>query len=267
VAEPDVREPSWPRVLRSPWTLAWIVVALAGVFAAAVIRPDTSGVTLPVAVAVFLGIVAAEWLSLDFEFRRHGFSCSASELAFVIALVELGGTWTVLIRAAAFGTVLVLQRFSAPKVLFNVAVAAIEVCVAVAVLQILPPGGIDEPATWLSYLLAIVTATSVGALLIAGAVVATQGYPGRTLWTSLFIPVVLVGPASVLVGDPPADRGHSVGVAADRSAGPGAGVALPTVRRGDPRRADAGAGLRLRPAGGAGHHRRRRRPADRPGAP
>ena len=95
-----------------------------GVFAAAVIRPDTSGVTLPVAVAVFLGIVAAEWLGLDFEFRRHGFSCSASELAFVIALVELGGMWTVLIRAAAFGTVLVLQRFSAPKVLFNVGVAA-----------------------------------------------------------------------------------------------------------------------------------------------
>jgi diguanylate cyclase (GGDEF)-like protein len=200
VAEPIGRGPSWPRIVRSPWALAWLGLALAAVVAAAVLERDVRPVSPLLAVALFLGIVAAEWVSLDFEFRRHGFSCSASELAFLIALVELGATWTVLIRAAGFGTVLVIQRFSAPKILFNVAVAAIEVCVAFAVLRVLPPDGITEPTTWISYLLAIVTATSVGALLIAGAVVATQGYPGRTLWTSLFIPVLLVGPASVLVG-------------------------------------------------------------------
>ena len=37
-------------------------------------------------------------------------------------------------------------------------------------------------------------------LLFAAAITATQGYPGRSLWTSLLVPVLLVGPVAVLVG-------------------------------------------------------------------
>ena len=91
---------------------------------------------------VFFAFVAAESIALHFEIRRQSFDCSASELAFVVALVELGGVWTAVARVAAVGLVLAVQHLPPAKILFNVAAAAIEVCVAVAVLRVLPVGDI-----------------------------------------------------------------------------------------------------------------------------
>ena len=150
--------------------------------------------------AVLLGLVAAESFTVDFEFRKQGFTWSPSELAFVMALVAVGGAWTAVARAAAIGVVVVTQGYSRPKAAFNVSVAVLEVCAAVAVLRVLPVGSISSPATWLSYLVAVVAASLLGAVLIAAAISATEGYPGRALWTTLLVPVLLVGPVSVVVG-------------------------------------------------------------------
>ena len=162
--------------------------------------PSSTGQPRGLLAAVFLAIVAAEWLSLDFEFRRHAFSCSASELAFVIALIELGGTWTAPDpggrRRHRAGPAAV-QRAEGPLQRRDGRHRGVR---GGGRAPAPPSGGVDEPLTWVAYLVAVVAATSVGAGLIAGAVGATQGYPGRALWTSLFIPVLLVGPASVLVG-------------------------------------------------------------------
>ena len=117
-----------------------------------------------------------------------------------MALVAVGGAWTAVARAVAVGIAVAVQGYPRPKVAFNVCVVVLEVCAAVGVLRLLPPGDISEPATWLAYLLAVLVGSSLGAALIAAAITATQGYPGRTLWTSLFVPVLLVGPVSVLVG-------------------------------------------------------------------
>ncbi|MGY1761135.1 putative bifunctional diguanylate cyclase/phosphodiesterase [Geodermatophilus sp. SYSU D00779] len=151
-------------------------------------------------VVVFVGMVAAEVFSLQFEFRGQGVAWSASELALVVALVEIGGTWAALARGAAVGAVLVAQRYPAAKGTFNVGMSVLEACVAVVVLDLVPVGPISSPATWLSYLVAIFAANAVGALCLAAAITLTQGYPGRAIWTSLFIPVVLVSPMAVVVG-------------------------------------------------------------------
>jgi diguanylate cyclase (GGDEF)-like protein len=145
-------------------------------------------------------MVAAEVFSVQFEFRGQGVAWSASELALVVALVEIGGTWAALARGAAVGAVLVAQRYPAAKGTFNVGMSVLEACVAVVVLDLVPVGPISSPATWLTYLVAIFAANVVGALCLAAAITLTQGYPGRALWASLLIPVVLVSPMAVVVG-------------------------------------------------------------------
>src|SRR3712207_1266633 len=134
MAEQDVRAPHRPLTSRSPWTVAWVGVALAVPVAVALLSSHSRDVDVWLVLAMFLGLVAAESINLQFEFRRQTFSSSASEVAFVIALVEVGGAWTAVARAAAVATVLYAQQFPRPKLLYNVAVAIIEVGVAVAIL-------------------------------------------------------------------------------------------------------------------------------------
>jgi diguanylate cyclase (GGDEF)-like protein len=200
VAEYDDRAPNRPVHLSSPWTVAWLGLAVAIPTALWTLLPDAGPVSLPLLLAVLLGLVAAESFTVHFEFRKQGFTWSPSELAFVMALVAVGGAWTAVARGAAIGAVVLTQGYSRPKAAFNVSVAVLETCAAVAVLRVLPVGDISLPATWLSYLVAVVAASLLGAALIAAAITATEGYPGRTLWTTLLVPVLLVGPVSVVVG-------------------------------------------------------------------
>jgi hypothetical protein len=79
-------------------------------------------------------------------------------------------------------------------------VVVTEVCVAVLVLRALPLEGIHAPATWLSFLFAIFAANLTGAVMIAAAIILSQGYPGRALWTTMFVPALMVQPVAVVVG-------------------------------------------------------------------
>ncbi len=200
MAELDDRAPKWPLRFRSPWTVAWISVAVAAPTALWVLLPGAEPVNVPLVLAVTVALVAAESFPIHFEFRKQSLTWSPGELAFVLALVAVGGAWTAFARAAAIGVVTVASGYSRPKALFSVSVAVIEVCAAVAVLRVLPVGPIAAPTTWLAYLLAVVAASLLGAVLVAGAITATQGYPGRALWTTLLVPILLVGPVSVVVG-------------------------------------------------------------------
>jgi hypothetical protein len=103
-------------------------------------------------------------------------------------------------RAAAVGVALLAQRFPRPKIFFNIGVVVTEVCVAVLVLRALPLEGIHAPATWLSFLFAIFAANLTGAVMIAAAIILSQGYPGRALWTTMFVPALMVQPVAVVVG-------------------------------------------------------------------
>ncbi|WP_456599613.1 putative bifunctional diguanylate cyclase/phosphodiesterase [Blastococcus sp. SYSU DS0616] len=167
---------------------------------AAVLAREPLAVDGRVLVAVLLAAMLAEWVNVHVEFRRHSFVNSASEVAFVIALLVVGGVWTAVTRALAVGTVLAIQRYPRPKIVFNVAVAVIDSAVAIGVLELLPAGDIRDPLTWASCLLAVFAANVVGAGMVAGAITLTQGYPGRSVWTSLFVPVVVVQPLAVVIG-------------------------------------------------------------------
>jgi diguanylate cyclase (GGDEF)-like protein len=186
--------------LPNPWTPAWLATGMAVLLSALVLGPPRLHVSPWTVVAVVIGIAVAESLTLQFEFRKQTFQWTASELALVVALVTLGGTWATAGRAAVVGAVLVFQGFARAKVLFNVAIAVIEVVVAVAVLHQFPHDDLTSPATWLVYVVAVLAGDVVGALLVALAITASQGYPGRLLWTRLFVPLTFVGPLSVAVG-------------------------------------------------------------------
>ncbi|SET81262.1 putative bifunctional diguanylate cyclase/phosphodiesterase [Geodermatophilus poikilotrophus] len=194
-----------PDARRRPIRLTPWGIALLGVGVVLPIAAWTLGWPLaPVSVVAFLAMVVAlavaESVNVNFEFRRHGVSSTTSEAAVVVALVVLGPWWTAVARALAMGGTCALQRFPPAKTVFNVAVAVLEVCVATLVLRLLPADEISSPVTWLCYLVAVVTATFIGGLMTVVAIVATQGYPGRVVWTILLLPLVSVVPISVLVG-------------------------------------------------------------------
>ncbi len=200
VAQRDSAEQARPPVLRSAWLPTWLGLPLVLPLALVVLPRHVESVHPALLVAIVVGMAAAESLNVQFEFRKQGFQWTASELAFVIALVMVGGAWTALARGVAVGAVLAMQGLPRAKVAFNVAVAVAEVTVAVAVLEYLPTDEIDDPRTWVSYVVAVFAGNLVGLLLCALAITATQGYPGRLLWTRLFVPIVVVGPLSVIIG-------------------------------------------------------------------
>jgi diguanylate cyclase (GGDEF)-like protein len=199
VAEQNDRMPIRPLRL-SPWTVAGMGLAVAVPVSLWVLVPLAGPVDPLTLVAVFIGLVSAESFNVDFEFRKQGFSWSASELAFVMALAAVGGAWTAVAWAFAVGLVSLAQGYPRAKAVFNATVVVLEVCAAVAVLRVLPVGDISQPSVWVSYLLAVLTGSLLGVALIAAAITATQGYPGRTLWASIFVPVLMLGPVSVVVG-------------------------------------------------------------------
>ncbi|MBN1094013.1 GGDEF domain-containing protein [Blastococcus sp. TML/M2B] len=197
--EQDVRATPRP-AFRAPSTVAVLGVLLAAPVMLVVLLTQPLAVSLPALAVVFLAMLAAESIHLHVEFRRQAVSVSASELAIVVALVEVGGAWAVIARAVAVAAVLLVQRFPRPQGIYTVAVAVLEVCAAVAVLSVLPVGELTSPGSWISYVVAILVADVLGAVLVAGAIITTQGHPGRSLWASLLIPVFVIGPVAVIVG-------------------------------------------------------------------
>ena len=186
--------------LLGPSVVAWLGLGLAAAVALVVLPMRLDAVSPFLVLGVLGGLVLTECYNLHFEFRRQTIYLSATELAFVVALLEIGPTWTALTRALAVAGVCLAQRISPSKVVFNTAVSVVEVCVAVVVLEVLPLGEVASPATWMACLLSVVAATLVGGGLIRLAIVATQGYPGRALWTSLLLTTVTVTPMAVLAG-------------------------------------------------------------------
>ncbi|WP_169063959.1 putative bifunctional diguanylate cyclase/phosphodiesterase [Geodermatophilus dictyosporus] len=196
----DPPAPRWPVASLGPATIGWLSVLVA-LAAASLALPTRFEPASPLVVLVVLGaFVLAESANMHVEFRRQSVVVSASELVFVIALVEVGPTWTALTRAVAVGGVCAVQRYSPAKSLTNTALAVVEVAVAVAVLRLFPVGDVTEPATWLAHLVAIVVATIVGGGLIRLAIIATQGYTGPELWWSVLLPAATVTPMAVLSG-------------------------------------------------------------------
>jgi diguanylate cyclase (GGDEF)-like protein len=200
VAVQDAPRKRWPVASLGLASIGWVSVLIA-LPVAVLFLPALFAPTSPLVLLVVLGaFVVAESANMHVEFRRQSVVVSASELVFVISLVEAGPTWTALMRALAVGGVCVAQRYSPAKAVTNTALAVIEVAVAVAVLGVLPVGEVTEPATWFSHLVAIMVATIIGGGLIRLAIIATQGFVGHQLWSSVLLAAFTVTPMAVVSG-------------------------------------------------------------------
>jgi diguanylate cyclase (GGDEF)-like protein len=199
LAEPSVPEPQGTHLLRRPWTIA----VLGGVVAVGFALPTLPGAwSTPPAwavLALFATFLLTESVQLELEFRRQTFAISPSELALVVALVEIGGVWTAVARVAAVAIVLARQSLPLPKAAFNLALTVAEVCAAVLVLSWLPDLDMDDPLNWLSLVLALLAASCVSILLTSAAISLAGGFPG---WKMLLcaMPALAVAPLSVVVG-------------------------------------------------------------------
>jgi hypothetical protein len=81
VAEQIAEAAPGPLPLRNPWLLAALGIALAAALSMLLFGPGIADVNPFSVLAVVLALMAAEWFSLHFEFRRQSYSASASELS------------------------------------------------------------------------------------------------------------------------------------------------------------------------------------------
>ncbi|WP_249522467.1 putative bifunctional diguanylate cyclase/phosphodiesterase [Modestobacter marinus] len=140
-----------------------------------------------------------ESVQFDVEFRKQTISLSPTEIAVVVGLLEVGGLWTAVTRVAAVVIVESWQRYPAPKVLFNAALAVAELSAALAVLTLLPPLDVTDPIAWLSLMIAVLVTGIVSMVGVGAAVSLTEGFPGWSFFTAA-VPNLVLGPVSVVIG-------------------------------------------------------------------
>ncbi|SNR97672.1 diguanylate cyclase/phosphodiesterase [Geodermatophilus pulveris] len=198
----DPREKTALRLssLRQPGMVAAGAAALALPFVVFLLHGTPGRFQLLAVAALVAAFFVSESVTLDIEARSHAFQCTVSEVVLVVALVEMGGTWTALAWGTATFLINVRDRVSLAKTVVNVAVGVVQVGVAVALLRWLPAGDLADPLTWVAYMLAIIPATATGTLIVVAAITITQGYPGFSMLARLFVPVLVVYPVSVVVG-------------------------------------------------------------------
>ncbi|MCZ2827964.1 bifunctional diguanylate cyclase/phosphodiesterase [Modestobacter sp. VKM Ac-2986] len=148
--------------------------------------------------ALFVAFLVTEAVHLDIELRRQTISASPTELAVVVGLLEVGGFWTAVARVVAFVLVMGLQGNPPAKLVFNSALAVIEISAALAVLSLLPPLSIDQPVSWLSLTLATLVIWVVSVIGVGAAITLTEGFPGWRFW-AVALPNAVVSPLCVAV--------------------------------------------------------------------
>ena len=77
--------------MRSPWLVTLMGLALAVPAVMVLVSVHSPSTSVLAVLAVLVVAIAAESVNVHVEFRRQSFHSSASELAFVIALLEVGG--------------------------------------------------------------------------------------------------------------------------------------------------------------------------------
>ncbi|WP_222271781.1 diguanylate cyclase domain-containing protein, partial [Modestobacter marinus] len=186
-------------LLRRPWSIAALAAALAVIAALPTLPVSWTTPPFWAVAALFAAFVLTESVQLDLEVGKQTISLSPTEIALVVGLVEVGGTWTAVTRVAAIVVVMSWQHYPAAKLAFNAALGVAELGAALAVLSLLPPLDITDPVTWLSLVLAILVTGLVGMVGVGAAISLSQGFPGWSFWLSA-LPSTAVGPLSVVVG-------------------------------------------------------------------
>jgi diguanylate cyclase (GGDEF)-like protein len=180
--------------------LAAVAALVAAVLGAVVLPSAATPPAVLGMLGMFIAFVLTESVQLDLEVRRQTFTVTPIELVVVIGLAEIGGLWTAVARGAAVLAVLLHQRYAPAKVVFNVALAVLEVAAAVAVLQFFPPADLGSPVTWGALVVAVTVADVVSAICVATAISVADGRPGPRFWVGALVPQFVIGPLSVAAG-------------------------------------------------------------------
>jgi diguanylate cyclase (GGDEF)-like protein len=183
VDRPDVSEPGIVaagrhavirrRLAVPALTAAWLLVAAGGL---ALTRGHSAPPGRPVPAVVLLGMfVATQALVVNVQLRREARSVFLSEVPLFLALMSLAPLALVLTRVAGalVGFGVLRRQYRRPeKLVFNLALAAAEVAVAVAVFDAITPSTQETAAgapqlTWLAATLAAAVSSSFAAVGVA----------------------------------------------------------------------------------------------------
>jgi diguanylate cyclase (GGDEF)-like protein len=151
-------------------------------------------------VAFGLLFVLCDAVGLEIQVRRQGYSITLSEVALVVGLFLMQPLSLVLVRVLSQAVALGLKRWPLGKYFVNLAIAAAEVSVALAVFRSFAPGDAVEVHSWLAAFAAVGAALLVSCGAVLAAITATQGWPRLPEIQHLAVPAVVAGLLNVTVG-------------------------------------------------------------------
>jgi diguanylate cyclase (GGDEF)-like protein len=186
-----------------------LLVLPPAVFAvAAVLGPLSRTSPLPDApyrlgfIALFVGFVAAELLTVDIESRSEAHSVNFVELVYVGAL--LLGSPLVVVMARVAGLIVVvgvIRRQSPLKLAVNVAMAGAESASACLVFTaLIGTYSPAQPAGWAVIYASTVTAYLVSTTLVTVAITVLSGFPGRRMLGQVLLVGGMVAVANTTIG-------------------------------------------------------------------
>jgi diguanylate cyclase (GGDEF)-like protein len=139
-------------------------------------------------------------VGLEIQVRRQGYSITLSEVALVVGLFLVQPLGLVLVRVLSQAVALGLKRWPLRKYFVNIAIAAAEVSVALAVFRGYNPGDAVDVPSWIAAFAAVGAALLVSCGSVLVAVTATQGWPRLAEIEHLVVPAVVAGLLNVTVG-------------------------------------------------------------------
>ncbi|MGY1857769.1 putative bifunctional diguanylate cyclase/phosphodiesterase [Modestobacter sp. SYSU DS0290] len=198
MADQPVPERRGHSPLHRPGTIGVLTLVVAAVVAALVLPEDWAAPSPWAVLTLLVAFLLTESAQLDVEFRRQTISLSPTEIPLVVGLVEVGGVWTAACRVVAVLVVMAVRHNSPAKLAFNAGIAVLELCAALAVLEVLPPLQLTQPLGWASLVLAVLSANLVGMAGVCLAITLTEGFPSRPFWAAA-LPNALFAPLSVVI--------------------------------------------------------------------
>ncbi|MCU1498177.1 MAG: putative Diguanylate cyclase/phosphodiesterase [Acidimicrobiales bacterium] len=151
-------------------------------------------VSVPVAVAVGLLFLVAEWFPVDVEIRQQGHTVAFTAVPLIIGLCTLPPLLVLGLRLASSVFVLgLLQRQSPVKFVTNVVSHGLQIGVAAAILVPLAPGTPEGLRSWGVAALAVAASEVAGAIMVTAAISIFEGGFDRE-----FLPDIVTGWAVLL---------------------------------------------------------------------
>lgn len=133
-------------------------------------------VSIPIAIAVGLLFLVAEWFPVDVEFREQGHTVAFTAVPLVVGLCFLPPVLVIALRVAASVFVLgVVHRQSALKFATNVVSHALQVAVAAAIIVPFIDGTPEGIANWGIATLAVLAAEITGTAVVTAAISLSEG--------------------------------------------------------------------------------------------